>query len=264
VGPFSPERLDEVALARAPLVQVLAQIRFANDPDVAEPTRARQLKHRLRDDYPVLRQEPSVEFRLDIGGGSPQRIDSTLWRLHDADAKWHITFTEGFLALTTYEYVSRGDFCERLRHVLTEFLETNDIALLDRLGVRYTDRIDDPEVLGSLDRYVRSEFLAGASVPLDQGVVLDRSLWEMQFRRTDEVVVSTRSIFLPPDVTHDPGIKPSSGRSWVLDIDVYSESMTRFEPSSIAATAEEYAQQAYKVFRWSVTDDFLKHYGGEI
>jgi uncharacterized protein (TIGR04255 family) len=69
---------------------------------------------------------------------------------------------------------------------------------------------------------------------------------------------------VPAGSTVDPNaIEPISERSWLLDIDMFSNEQRAFVPDDILEDARRYAERLYTVFRWAVTDDFLRRYGGE-
>jgi uncharacterized protein (TIGR04255 family) len=69
---------------------------------------------------------------------------------------------------------------------------------------------------------------------------------------------------VPAGVTVDPNaIEPIAEPSWVLDLDMFSNEQQAFVPVEIVAAARRYCERLYAVFRWAVTDDFLRRYGGE-
>ena len=70
-----------------------------------------------------------------------------------------------FLALETWRYTSRDDFLNRLRRVLTELDEHVNPRMIDRLGMRYIDRIQG-ENLRALPRLVRPEVAGVLATPL--------------------------------------------------------------------------------------------------
>jgi methyl-accepting chemotaxis protein len=50
--------------------------------------------------------------------------------------------------------------------------------------------------------------------------------------------------------------------SWVLDLDASHQGERAFHAGDIAREAVALAERCYAFFRWSVTDDFLTHFGG--
>ncbi len=67
---------------------------------------------------------------------------------------------------------------------------------------------------------------------------------------------------LPAGATTDPSaIEPAPETSWVLDLDVSSAAMP-FDVAEVLAKAEDFAARQYTIFRWAVTDEFLRRHGG--
>jgi uncharacterized protein (TIGR04255 family) len=68
---------------------------------------------------------------------------------------------------------------------------------------------------------------------------------------------------LPPKATYDPAvIQPDDAPSWVLDIDTYQAERGSFDPKVLSGLVLGLADQAYRLFRWVVKDEFLKEHGG--
>ena len=66
---------------------------------------------------------------------------------------------------------------------------------------------------------------------------------------------------LPPDATVDPAaIEPS----WILDLDMFSAEPVPFSTERVLEDAQRFAERIYTFFRWAVTDDFLRRYGGKV
>jgi uncharacterized protein (TIGR04255 family) len=66
--------------------------------------------------------------------------------------------------------------------------------------------------------------------------------------------------------THDPEMLPLVDEdSWMLDLDVFKEfenGSEHFKTEDIAACVYKAATRVYAVFRWAVTPEFLRTYGG--
>jgi uncharacterized protein (TIGR04255 family) len=74
----------------------------------------------------------------------------------------------------------------------------------------------------------------------------------------------TRWGHLPPGVTTDPAaIEPVDEPSWILDLDVFTDDSAPFAVDAVLADAQRFADRVYTFFRWAVTNDFLRRYGGE-
>jgi uncharacterized protein (TIGR04255 family) len=70
---------------------------------------------------------------------------------------------------------------------------------------------------------------------------------------------------IPPNRTVDPAaIEPVETQSWILDLDMFSVESRRFNIEELMTEARTYAERIYTLFRWAVTDEFLRQYGGKI
>jgi len=63
----------------------------------------------------------------------------------------------------------------------------------------------------------------------------------------------------------DPAaIEPLAEVSWILDLDMFRPESRAFAPDDVVADARAYAERIYAFFRWAVTEDFLRLYGGDV
>jgi uncharacterized protein (TIGR04255 family) len=70
---------------------------------------------------------------------------------------------------------------------------------------------------------------------------------------------------IPANGTVDPAaIEPVDTPSWLLDLDMFSIGPWPFDTERLVAEARMYAERIYTFFRWAVTDEFLRRYGGDI
>lgn len=70
---------------------------------------------------------------------------------------------------------------------------------------------------------------------------------------------------LPAGGTVDPAaIEPIDDQSWILDLDIFNAGSRPFESDGILSEARSFAERIYSFFRWAVTDEFLRQYGGEV
>jgi uncharacterized protein (TIGR04255 family) len=79
----------------------------------------------------------------------------------------------------------------------------------------------------------------------------------------EEGLIRARWGNLPPNGTIDPdALEPDRNPSWVLDLDMFRTDPQTFATGELTDTATQFAQRIYTVFRWIVTEEFLKFYGG--
>lgn len=262
-NPFSGPFPEEVPLSRAPLVRVLAQIRFVDVLKIKDEEFIADFQERLRKEYPDFNLEQTS--KITMGPSGPQKVEQgKVWRFSNLDGNWRVSLEPNFVALETLKYVSRGDFLERLERVLAAVREHFEPAFARRVGVRYVDRIVDPE-FSQVSKLVRNEMLG--IVRSDVHEHTEHTISQAIFT-APEGKLNARWGMLPPEGVHDPMVmEPVEGKSWILDIDVFhefSEERAEFEVGKLTDVAHQLATRAYTFFRWSVTDEFLKAYGREL
>lgn len=260
------EPFTEVALPEAPLELSLCQIRFPAVAEFDERSAAERIHTRLRDRYPVLRRETISAGQLQAGPGgvSVQHSQAPLWHFEEVDRDWHVSLTREFVAVSTKAYTRRPHFVERLEQVVQALEVEPSVAACDRIGVRYVDRTGDREVLTDLSRYL-NKAMHGA-IDMDdsvEDVAIVHNLSDILLELGDGVRVRSRAGVLPANAVPDAGLPPIDEPTWILDIDVFDERTVPFE-TRLAGRASELADVAYQMFRWSVTDDFVRHFGGDL
>jgi len=261
-SPFGIEPVEEVYLPRAPLVRVIAQVRFPREPKLGTEDGAALLRGALAGAYPILRDEREIRVVI-TQQGAVEQPGSLLWRLQNRDASWQVTVSDSFVALDTSAYSSREDFCSKLEDVLAAI---NDIAaplVYDRFGLRYIDRLTGPALLRErLPQLVRAELLGGWAVERPEGVQLVHSLSESLYR-FDGAQLLARSGILPPGVVLEPTVAAVDEPSWILDIDAATTEGADFDPAALGQLARRLADRVYRFFRWAVAEEFLREHGGE-
>lgn len=259
VDPLVAPLPAEVPLRDAPLVRVIAQLRFPEVLSVEQRDFVAPFQEAIRSKYPVLRQEQTQGILLGPAGLAPAK-PQVAWRFSDTDGHWRVSLTPEFLALETTKYASRSDFFARLGAVATSLDEHIEPAQVDRLGVRYIDRITGGAV-DDIARLVRAEVrgITGTVAATHAAHALSESMFQV-----DDARVLARWGVLPPGATVDPAaIEPAPEKSWILDLDMFSATPMPFVVKQVVEQAQRYAERIYTVFRWAVTDEFLVRFGGK-
>ncbi len=259
VDPLVAPPPSEVPLKDAPLVRVIAQLRFPEILSVEQRDFVAPFQEAIRSIYPVLRQEQTQGILLAPGILAPAK-PQTAWRFADTEGHWRVSLAPDFLALETTKYVSRSDFFGRLNAVAQALNEHIDPAQVDRLGVRYIDRITGGAV-DNIATLIRPEVrgITGTIAATHAAHALSETLFALEDAR-----VLARWGFLPAGATVDPAaIEPSTDKSWLLDLDMFSAAPMPFVVDQVVEHAQRYAERIYTIFRWAVTDEFLVRYGGK-
>jgi uncharacterized protein (TIGR04255 family) len=262
VTPFGPS-VPEVPLTRAPLVNVIAQVRFPAVMKIEDRGFVADFQEAIRKDYPILRPERQLGVLIGPGGAQPQDA-GTVWRFETKDPDtWQVTLAPTFVSLSAKRYTRRQDLLTRLTVVLHALEAWLQPSMCDRIGVRYVDRVTG-EQLDRIDDLVRPEILgvAGSDAALGNAEVV-HALSDALFRLEDSSQLRGRWGRLPAGATYDPGIEPAREPSWVLDLDHYTSQPEDFDLASIGGKVSDFCDRIYTFFRWAVTDAFLDEFGAE-
>jgi uncharacterized protein (TIGR04255 family) len=267
-SPFTEASPVEVPLSRAPLVKVLAQLKFPVNARIDTTEGIAGLQDLLRESYPVMRQEQQIGFAVPLGsppiGMQAAAATAYLWRLSNLDNSWTVVIARDFLAIETSRYTSRDDFLEHFEQVLEAMTEADlSPVVSDRLGIRYIDRIEGEEMISDLPLLVRRELLGVGDVELPESSEIVGSMSQTQLR-IDDLQIRAGWGLLPPNAIMLPGIDGVDTKTWVLDVDVYTERVTPFSIQDVVSETKVAADHAYRFFRWAVTDEFLRRHGGAL
>jgi uncharacterized protein (TIGR04255 family) len=264
--PLAGDPPAEVHLPRAPLIRVIAQVRFAPILAIRQADNVAPFQEIIRSTYPVLNEEQVHQIVL-TPTGAPTVKQEPVWRFseREKEPKWRVSLSADFLALETSAYVNRRDFLDRLRLVAVGFVEVFKPGELQRFGLRYIDRLVD-DALDNIGDLVRPEILGILSPPPESslGGAVIYSLTEAQFV-AQEGTVQTRWGKLPAGSTFDPGtLDPIDKESWILDLDMFTPTPRSFDAGDLMMSAEQFSNRLYAIFRAMVRPEFLRFYGGEL
>lgn len=261
-SPFGEVPVQEIRLERSPLERVFCQVQFPRLTElVAGSDGARTFASRLSPRYPILEERKGVAFEVTPEGVKPASAGEHIWQLRSGDDHWQVTFSNNFLAIHTDAYTTRGDFTDRFRWVLGEFFAAVSTPYVVRVGFRYLNLLQGPDVISSLPSLVRPEVLGGVAVAGGHSEFLQHSVSESLFLLDGDVGLQTRWGVVPEGAVLDLSVPPVTQRTWVLDIDAFTAGQMIADPDGIADSAAALGLRAYRFFRWVVTDAFLDEYG---
>jgi uncharacterized protein (TIGR04255 family) len=167
------------------------------------------------------------------------------------------------LAIETTAYKDKADFVERAKLVVEALGEHINPQVVDRIGLRFIDRvIGDP--IGNLGKYVRSEVVGVLMSEVAPNVqhAMSECLFDIPEEKAQLVA---RWGHLPARATVDPAALDAIAKpSWILDLDMSSKGSSPFASKNVLDQIGTYADRIYAFFRWAVTDEFLKLYGGKL
>ena len=140
--------------------------------------------------------------------------------------------------------------------------ETIRPDLIQRLGIRYIDRIEG-DAVAEIPALLRQEMLGLMATSLSDH--MQHAIGETILELPDSSErLRMRWGRVPAKGTIDPNaIEPVDAPSFFLDLDMFSTAERPFATDTIAADARRYTERIYALFRWAVTDEFLRRYGGK-
>lgn len=254
--------VQEISLSRAPLVNVIAQIRFPAVMKIqADSAFVATFQELIRKDYPIMHSERQLGVMIGPGGPQPQDA-GTIWRFasRDPDA-WQVTLAPSFVSLSAKRYTRRSDFLARLSVVLNALESWLHPDVCDRIGIRYIDRVTG-EQLAKLTELIRPEILGVLSSEVTlNGAEVVHALSDTLFKLDDSSQLRGRWGRIPVGATYDAAIEPVREPSWVLDLDRYTSQPEDFDLAAIAARVSDFCEGIYAFFRSTVTDKFLDEFG---
>lgn len=260
-SPFSTPFPDDVQLTNSPLVRVIAQVRFPTILSVERNDFIADFQEAIREKFPILRPDKSIRLHFTTEDASRQ-TETTLWRFVSSDGKWGTTLSSEFLSFETNAYTNRPDFTVRFAEVLNALVAHVRPDTLDRLGVRFCNHLSGENLREVLGGMVRPEF-AGSLVHSTIPELLQSATVQV-FNLPDELgQLALRSGLTPPKGNPDPSIYPKSDHySWNLDLDAYATALGDFDVPKAVHRTEALAREIYRLFRWVMTEEFLRDQGG--
>ena len=260
--PFTGDTSKSIRLQSNPLALVLSQIRWPELSHLQTDLKEIALNFgSALPEYPIYEEIQEVGYQV-TPDGVHQSVGDKLYRWASIDRTWHVTLGRRFVSLYSTSYVAFDEFSERLLKVMESVHAHVRTPLVERVGVRYVNRLDDPRLISAISEYVRPEVLGYLSlVPASADVTVLSSANQVRYAIGD-VNLQVRSGVLSPNETADPAIPPVPASSWVLDLDASSEQFEPFSVQSILARAGKLSDVAYDYFKLVTTDGFLREFGG--
>lgn len=261
--PMPVRTLPPLKLQHAPLVLVVAQARISPVlrmetfiPDIQENLRSHGLPRFNVAQAQELVLGPQLQFSM-----TPQ------WTFADKDGREEVVVSPSAVTVLTKEYDTFDTFSERLQQILGIVGEATDVALCERLGLRYVDlvRVGENEELAD---YLKPGLIGIPAEDLKFKKILYRfeargatSVGEMVLRAFQ----TQDGTFLPPDLVttqlkFDVELDNEEFVT-VLDFDHGSVAPRDFEPSALIRSLWDLHDSIDLAFRASITETALERWG---
>ena len=252
---FAP--YERYQYARAPLVEVICQLRFPTILSIGTKEPA-EFQEAIRKDFPqyAARQEqlpPKVVKKGNATALEPQK-PITNYNFISEDGRWKLNLTQGFIALSTLSYTRWEDFATRLDRPLAQFIQLYQPAFFERIGLRYVNIFSRKAL--ELEEEPWRELMAPAYL----GVLAEEDVDESRAQKCSvDVELSLDSTCRAkihagpglvkrnvPNAPQDPEVK------FILDMDLYMGG--QIDPRMAAGGLETLHGHSTPLFQGAITD----------
>ena len=246
---------DRTLLARAPLELAIVEVRFAGASELPSDAGLR-IRDLLEEAGLFLsRLEPRQTQRINLTPGAPPSVEvgTSGWLLANPDGTVQATVLPESAVFQTATYhrwsVSMRPSVEAVLSAVAELISP---AVAIRIGLRYVNRFIDPEAssvaawAGRIDEC----FLGPARHPnLGQLVRGCQQQVDLSFSDAQGAILR-----------HGPFLDEGTGRSvsYLLDIDCYDTTPSRFVVAELGERAEVLNRTAASLFQSVITEDYRR------
>jgi len=252
-------------LSRGPLALVLAQVRIS--PVLQMQTFIPQIQERLRNAaYPRYSEARLQEILFGPGAPASSGPTMTKWTFTDKEATKAVVIAPDFVTFEATTYESFDAFSKELRSLLGLLGEITEVALAERVGLRFVnhirstgdDRIEEyvaPGLSGIDFGQIGAE--RTGSVFVDQGTTAGGQ-YTVRFSRSSGPFTLPADL-LPADVRIDA--LDEGGEYAVLDVDHFSTRTREYNPDVLGDVFWELHDVSEGIFREAVTPHALQVWG---
>lgn len=248
---------DTATLSKAPLESVVFQVRHEGTEVALSPDVGVRLIEELGRDYPNLEEVTQGELFLQllIEGSVTRESDVSSskrlgWKLKSDDDKWVVQVLADSASIECTGYTTWAVFAERVRGLVEAVETVVQPRLLQRVGLRYVDRIILEGVGSPLD-WMQQKLLAPYLLTFVNDPSLSESVIASQTNShldLGDAHVILRSSCAPDNRSH-------TGYSTVLDTDCFDPQSQKYESSGIVQTSERLHLRALQLFQVSTTTE---------
>jgi uncharacterized protein (TIGR04255 family) len=258
--PLTLPALDDRPLARAPLAVVVFQVRFEQNLSVGDGDTGLRIHERLggRDGlYPRVEPLQMLGASVQMGPGlapiTSPTVPSRGVRMRNDDGTLVLSLMPEFISIETTSYGSwKNDFRDRISEVLNALNDNIQPRVEERLGLRYVNRIVEPEVSSPADfRGIISDGLLGPIVDdfWSPGVTGLQQQLEIDVYDDVQCVVRHGTLARSTGIGLD---------GYLLDLDLFRQQPRRFDVKNIIETSDRINEAATTLFQNSLAPGYLE------
>lgn len=252
---FADLPLDDREVARAPLANVIWQVKFASEVKIDDGRAASDFHSALGNDELVLKRIRSQTFAIQIGPGQPQaglpQQGEDAWQLVTADGKVTVTLAVDAVTFETQAYGTwLGNYRPWIASILSALEVVMSPGVTTRVGLRFVNTAfaaafgaQPFEAPADLAPYVDDRFLGFAPDGIDSTVGMTQSRHVLVVEDLNAAIASAL-------------INQESGEFGILiDIDTYREATKRFAVDELLSISDELHHLELALFQKVLTGD---------
>ncbi len=272
---FDIPRAPSYRLARAPLVQALAQVRYPLVADFQSLAGVASLQGLLRADFPYMEQSKVQElgFALGPAGPSAAASETVNWKLTN-DTGDLLEIGSGSATVSSGPSYAGVEAFAQTFGLLVGALSKIGIPRCDRIGVRYLSIAESiPTEPTALQRWFRPEVLgwSGSSAVKPERVassIMQTQLLTPPLEHFDscpaDVQAMVRHGFVPAGtvVAGIPQVSVESA-AFIMDIDLFCVGHQPMAPTRLLEQFRAFHSEIDGFFFWSLTSEGCEHFGFE-
>ncbi len=246
---------DRRPLSRSPLQLVVCQVRYEPVPRASEARVALAVHELLGGrEGPFAKMEPLQSLNITMGPQVMPTATPNGWRLTSTSGDWtaQLLGDQSSLETTAYE-TWEGMFRKRLFGLVDALTEQLQPETLNRVGLRYVDRITEPVVNGPAEwsQYIAPEIL-GPVLHEHLGPGVTAAQQQVDLDAGDEKRATLRHGFFRDQL--------QGGKlTYVLDFDTYREGIAAWNADEIKGLADELNELALRLFQQTVSAEMLEY-----
>lgn len=242
-------------LKHPPLELVVCQVRHEPLAEVADPRQALALQALLGRGFSKLEPQAGAQINFNaISGAAPSVSQSSGWRLLTVDGAWAITLSADSFAIECSQYTRWSEFKELLVALVDAVNATFEPKLVQRIGVRYLDRIwrIGSTVPAEWAGYLHAGVLGMANNPLLAPNVLVSQTFS-------EMAIGDYRINVRGSIASD---NTPNKHSMVLDTDCFDERSALFVMDDVLNVVNDLHMLSLQIFQQVVTDQLYDELRG--
>lgn len=255
-GLRAPQR---IMLTRTHIEAAVGEVRFLSDRNELTESDAVSIWNALggADSLPLFERTSLNTWNLQV---TPEGADHSMsvqhgWVVAAGDRTLTITMLPAMLVLQTSKYEHyRVSLGEPLMRAVEAFVSVTDVNMLQRIGLRYINRLRDPGAMKPeyWQGHVRPPFAGPLLGDLGGLVSSSHMQAELQFDAFSAARIQS-------GVFREPG--PSAPFSFLVDIDVFREQAAAFNSKSVEATARQLNRTALAILLRVLSEEHVQELG---